>query len=63
MENALNISVAICTRNRSDTLRETLEWLVAADRKGLRIEVVVVDNDSDYDTREVVEELADSTRP
>lgn len=52
----MTVSVVISTRNRSDTLRETLTRLarmrVAA---GLEWEVVVVDNGSEDDTPEVVE--------
>ena len=38
------ISVIICTQNRASSLQVTLEHLVAADRDGIRAEVIIVDN-------------------
>ena len=55
MANPPDISVIISTRNRSDSLRVTLEALTRTDRAGLRVEVVVVDNNSGDDTRAVAE--------
>jgi glycosyltransferase involved in cell wall biosynthesis len=49
-----DISVVICTRNRAESLRETLTHLVNADRTALRIEAVVVDNGGADTTPEVV---------
>jgi glycosyltransferase involved in cell wall biosynthesis len=49
-----DITVVICTRNRATSLRETLECLCQADRTGLRVEVVVVDNGSVDETPDVV---------
>jgi len=49
-----DISVVICTRNRAESLRETLNCLVNADRTALRIEAVVVDNGGADSTPEVV---------
>ena len=43
-ESVADISVVICTRNRAESLRETLACLARADKTGLRCEVVVVDN-------------------
>jgi glycosyltransferase involved in cell wall biosynthesis len=50
----LDISVIVCTRNRAVSLQETLTCLANADRTGLRVEVVVVDNGSVDATPEVV---------
>lgn len=49
-----DISVIICTRNRDNSLRTTLERLIAADREGIRVEIIVVDNGSNDNTKEVV---------
>lgn len=48
-----DISVLLCTRNRADSLRETLDCLARADRAGLQVEIVVVDNGSTDATQEV----------
>ncbi len=58
--NRPDISVIICTHNRADSLRVTLEMLAAADSDGIRAEVVVVDNASSDNTREVVFSFRDS---
>lgn len=50
--NPIDISVVICTRDRADSLRQTLNGLAGADRTGLRVEVVVVDNGSTPSARE-----------
>lgn len=49
-----DISVLVCTRDRAESLRETLDCLARADRTGLRVEIVVVDNGSTDATPEVV---------
>jgi len=54
-----DISVIICTRNRSDSLLVTLDGLAHNDRTGLDLEVVVVDNASTDDTRGVVDSFRD----
>jgi glycosyltransferase involved in cell wall biosynthesis len=48
-----DISVLVCTRNRAESLRETLDCLARADRAGLRVEIVVVDNGSTDATQQV----------
>jgi glycosyltransferase involved in cell wall biosynthesis len=53
---AIDITVIICTRNRAESLHETLGCLARADRTGLRCEVIVVDNASTDATAAVVEE-------
>lgn len=55
----LDISVVICTRDRSESLRDTLDCLACADRTGLRVEVVVVDNGSGDTTPEVIRGFED----
>lgn len=40
----IDISVVICTRHRAESLRQTLGCLDRADKRGLRCEVVIVDN-------------------
>ena len=47
------VSVIICTRNRSESLRITLECLASADRRGLDAEVVVVNSAGNDDTEVV----------
>ena len=52
--NKMKISVAICTWNRSRLLKQTLESIAATDRSSLGDwELIVVDNNSTDDTREV----------
>ena len=57
-ESQADVSVVICTRNRADSLCETLSCLAAADRAELAVDVVVVDNGSDDATRAVVQSFA-----
>lgn len=52
------LSIILCTRNRSASLRSALESLVAQDSPGGDWEIVVVDNGSTDDTREVVRSFA-----
>ena len=52
----MDFSVIICTYNRSDSLRRTLEHIRLMEvPAGIRWELLVVDNNSKDDTREVVE--------
>ena len=51
----LDLSVVICTHNRADSLRETLEALLRADDAGVAYEVIVVDNGSTDRTPAVVD--------
>lgn len=52
----MDISVIICTYKRSDSLRRTLENIRLMEvPAGIRWELLVVDNNSRDDTREVVE--------
>lgn len=52
------LSVIICTFNRAESLRETLRLLAQADRTGLDVEVLIVDNGSSDHTPGVVEEFS-----
>jgi glycosyltransferase involved in cell wall biosynthesis len=53
-EPALALSVIVCTRNRAQSLRTTLDSLVRQDPPGGDWEIVVVDNGSTDETPEVV---------
>lgn len=58
----MDISVIICTYNRSDSLRRTLEHISkmnVPDR--LKLELLLVDNNSKDDTREVVENFIENS--
>jgi hypothetical protein len=52
---APDLTVVICTRNRSSSLRTTLECLAQAEPPDVSVDVRVVDNHSSDDTREVTE--------
>lgn len=51
----LQISVVICTYNRSQLLKTMLDSLCQQDLESSRFEVIVVDNNSTDDTRQIVE--------
>jgi GT2 family glycosyltransferase len=55
----LDLLVILSSHNRSESLRRTLESFARADRRGLNIQVLVVDNNSTDSTRAVVERFAD----
>ena len=55
----LDITVLIPTYNRAEILRETLEAMCQVKRDGLKVEFVVIDNNSSDHTKEVVESFAD----
>lgn len=55
-----DISVVICTRNRADSLHALLTLLSQDDLAGLRVEILVVDNNSEDNTRDVVESFRDT---
>jgi len=48
-----DITVVICTRNRAESLHQTLQHLIQADKTGLTCAVVVVDNGGTDHTAEV----------
>lgn len=51
----LDVSVVICTYNRSELLVPALESVVAQNASDVRYELIVVDNNSTDETRQVVE--------
>ena len=60
-DEAFDISAIVCTYNRSALLKESLTRIAAQQGDGLRYEVIVVDNNSTDDTRQVVESFAASS--
>jgi glycosyltransferase involved in cell wall biosynthesis len=52
-ESRPDISVIIPTQNRAESLKITLEHLAAADRDGIQVELIVVDNAGIDNTQEV----------
>jgi GT2 family glycosyltransferase len=52
------ITVAVCTFNRCESLRRTLQSFCTLDAKDIRWELLVVDNNSTDATRQVVEAFA-----
>lgn len=50
-----DVSVCICTYNRCETLRSALESVLGQEADGVRFEVIVVDNNSTDDTKQVVQ--------
>jgi GT2 family glycosyltransferase len=57
---AFDLTAIVCTYNRRALLAESLARIVAQQGDGLRYEVVVVDNNSTDDTRDVIEQIAAS---
>lgn len=55
-----DLSVVICTRNRAESLRETLDHLLRDEREGIQVEIVIVDNNSSDNTREVALSYSES---
>jgi|GEM_PF-4459778 len=53
VNDAIDLSVLFCTRNRAQSLKATINDVLAADRTGLVVEVVVIDNDSSDETPQV----------
>jgi len=56
---AIDLSVVICTRHREKSLKETIESVLAGDRAGLNIELIVIDNGGTDETKQVVESFSD----
>ena len=48
------ISVVVCTYNRAESLRETIYSLLKQDLKAVPMEILVVDNNSSDNTKNVV---------
>ncbi len=55
MSRDLDITVIIATYNRAAVFSETLEHMTKLDRRGIDAEIVVVDNNSTDNTKQVVE--------
>ena len=53
-------SIIICTHNRDESLKQTLQAVCRQESPGENFEVIVVDNASTDRTRQVVEEVRDS---
>lgn len=58
-----DISVVITTYNRADLLSATLRGLLAQEAEGVRYEIVVVDNNSTDNTRQVVQSFRAQENP
>ena len=58
-ESRLEISVVVCTHNRATLLQKALESVVAQDVGNIAFELLVVDNASTDETREVVHGFSD----
>jgi len=59
LESKPDISVIYSTYNRGKYLYETLEAMCEVDRDGIKVEFVVVDNNSSDDTAQVIDSFAD----
>lgn len=59
---APDLSVLICTRDRASSLARTLDCLLQADPDGLKLEIVVIDNGSRDDTKQVAAAYAARVR-
>ncbi len=55
----MQVSVVICTYNRCESLKDTLENMTRLDREGLSVEFVVVDNNSSDHTKQVIESFTE----
>ena len=55
MQPVAALTVVLATRNRASTLSETLTYMEETDRRGLQVTFIVIDNDSQDETRAVVE--------
>ncbi|HUK90717.1 MAG TPA: glycosyltransferase family A protein, partial [Blastocatellia bacterium] len=58
MNKALAISIVIPTFNRQDLIGRAMQSILDQDLHGIRIELIVVDNNSTDNTERVVEALA-----
>lgn len=52
------LSVIICTFNRAESLRETLQQLAQADRTDLAVEILIIDNGGNDHTPDVVDSFS-----
>ena len=51
----VDVSIVVCTYNRAESLRETLETLVSQNRSGMNYEIIVVDNNSKDHTKKIAQ--------
>lgn len=58
-DTTVDLSVVICTYNRSDMLRDTLQSWIDVHKDACQVELIVVDNNSSDDSRNVVEQFAE----
>ncbi len=59
INDAIDLTVVFCTRNRAQSLKETIETVLAGDRTGLVVELVVIDNAGQDETEQVARSFAD----
>jgi len=59
-DETFDISAIVCTYNRCDLLKESLSRIANQQSDGLRYEVIVIDNNSTDDTRQLIEGFAAS---
>lgn len=57
LRNAFSLAVIICTRNRSQSLIRTLESMVAADRTGLELRIIIVNNLGSHENAPVISSM------
>ena len=60
-DSAIMMSVIICTYNRCESLRQILQCLLFQDFDKFKYEIIVVDNNSTDNTREIVTEMSKSS--
>ncbi len=59
MDDQFDVSVILCTHNRSDILPNALESILVQETGDIRHEVIVVDNNSTDQTRQVIESFVE----
>jgi glycosyltransferase involved in cell wall biosynthesis len=57
LHNVFSLAVIICTRNRSRSLMRRLESMVAADRTGLELRIIIVNNSGSHANDPVISSL------
>lgn len=62
-DSPIDVSVVVCTYNRSDMLRDTLASWRRVDKSGCRCELIVVDNNSTDGTRDIVRSFQGTADP
>lgn len=59
VDDTIDLSVRFCSGTRSPSLNDTINYVLAADRTGLAIEIVVIDNDSSDETPQIAASFTD----